>query len=444
MSNISDFSVEILVLLASLNLVAVLALLFRGSGKVASLVEKQVNGILTRIDGTDKRIQESLSNARSENFTRDNQNRREWRENFDRFADSQRQTFHENNQQLQALKEAVDKRLESLSESSANKLSELTRELVARVERMEKSNLAQLERMRETVDEKLHKTLEERLGRSFKLVQDSLEKVQLGLGEMQQLATGVGDLKKVLSNVKTRGVLGEIQLGNILEELLTAEQYGVNVATIPNSANHVEFAIRMPGSKPGGNPVWLPIDSKFPMDKYEQVLQAYELGDKAELQAAHKELSRTVRAMAKDIRDKYVSPPHTTDFGLMFLPIEGLYAELAREPGLLSELQRDYRILIAGPSNLAAFLNSLQMGFRSLAIEKRSSEVWQVLGQVKTEFKKFGDVMVKVKGHLQKASATIDTVDTRTRVLERKLKDVEELPSAGDDFHEKPEGDLIE
>ena len=291
--------------------------------------------------------------------------------------------------------------------------------------------------MRETVDEKLHKTLEERLGHSFKMVQDSLEKVQLGLGEMQVLASGVGDLKKVLSNVKTRGTLGEIQLGNILEQLLTADQYGMNVATIPNSANHVEFAIRFPGKDKSDTPVWLPIDSKFPMDRYEILMNSYEKGKTDEIEVAHKELVRTIKAMAKDIRDKYIEPPYTTEFGILFLPVEGLYAEVARQPGMLEELQREYRILIAGPSNLAAFLNSLQMGFRSIAIEQRSSEVWKILGKVKSEFGKFGDVLDKVQRQLSTASSTIERAGVRSRAIEKSLKNVEELPS-GEDLNELP------
>jgi DNA recombination protein RmuC len=323
----------------------------------------------------------------------------------------------------------MENRLKDLTQTTNKSLTDIRLEINQRLESIQKDNNAKLEKMRETVDEKLHKTLEERLGHSFKLVSDSLDKVQKGLGEMQSLAHGVGDLKKVLSNVKTRGVLGEIQLGNILEQILTPDQYGLNVATIPNSSNHVEFAIKFPG-KDNNQPVWLPVDSKFPLDRYEQLLSAYETGNHTEIEQAQKDMIRTVKLMAKDICDKYISPPNTTDFGVLFLPIEGLYAEVVRHPGLMEILQRDYRIMVAGPTNLAAFLNSLNMGFRSLAIEKRSSEVWKILSAVKSEFGKFGDVLSKTQKKLQEASSVINKAETRTRAIERKLRDVEQLPES--------------
>lgn len=336
--------------------------------------------------------------------------------------------------QLNAFIDSNQKRGHELQEALTKSLADIRFEVNRQLETLQKDNHAQLERMRETVDEKLHKTLEERLGQSFKTVSEHLEKVQLGLGEMQTLATGVGDLKRVLSNVKTRGVMGEIQLGNILEQLLTPDQYGLNVATIPNSGNHVEFAIRFPGKNKGGDPVWLPIDSKFPMDRYEQVLAAYDDGRAEVIDAAHKDLLRTVRNMAREIREKYVAPPHTTDFAVLFLPVEGLYAEVVRHPGLMEELQRDQRILVAGPTNLAAFLNALQMGFRSIAIEQRSSEVWKTLAAVKTEFGKFGEVLVLTRKKLQEATNVIDKADVRNRAIERKLRDVEELPAGEGTF----------
>ncbi|MBK7341965.1 MAG: DNA recombination protein RmuC [Saprospiraceae bacterium] len=336
--------------------------------------------------------------------------------------------------QLNAFMDSNQKRGHELQEALTKSLADIRFEVNRQLETLQKDNHAQLERMRETVDEKLHKTLEERLGQSFKTVSEHLEKVQLGLGEMQTLATGVGDLKRVLSNVKTRGVMGEIQLGNILEQLLTPDQYGLNVATIPNSGNHVEFAIRFPGKNKGGDPVWLPIDSKFPMDRYEQVLAAYDDGRAEVIDAAHKDLLRTVRNMAREIREKYVAPPHTTDFAVLFLPVEGLYAEVVRHPGLMEELQRDQHILVAGPTNLAAFLNALQMGFRSIAIEQRSSEVWKTLAAVKTEFGKFGEVLVLTRKKLQEATNVIDKADVRNRAIERKLRDVEELPAGEGTF----------
>lgn len=292
-----------------------------------------------------------------------------------------------------------------------------------------KSTELKLEKMRETVDEKLHKTLEERLGQSFKLVSERLEAVQKGLGEMQTLANGVGDLKKVLSNVKTRGVLGEIQLGNILEQIMAPEQYEANVKTKHNSNDVVEFAIKLPGKDDVGKEVYLPIDAKFPQEDYVRLQTAYDVGDTIGIEIASKSLSNSVKKFAKDIRDKYIDPPFTTDFGIMFLPIEGLFAEVVRQPELVAVLQREYKIIVTGPTTLAAMLNSLQMGFKTLAIQKRSSEVWQVLGAVKTEFNKFGDVLEKAQKKINEANKELDTlVGTRTRLMLSKLKSVEELP----------------
>jgi DNA recombination protein RmuC len=294
-----------------------------------------------------------------------------------------------------------------------------------------KSTELKLEKMRETVDEKLHKTLEERLGQSFKLVSERLEAVQKGLGEMQSLANGVGDLKKVLSNVKTRGVLGEIQLGNILEQIMAPEQYEANVKTKQGSNDHVEFAIKLPGKDDEGKEVYLPIDAKFPQEDYVRLQTAYDEGDIAGIETANKALVQSVKKFAKDIRDKYIDPPNTTDFGIMFLPIEGLFAEIVRQPEVVALLQREYKIIVTGPTTLAAMLNSLQMGFKTLAIQKRSSEVWQILGAVKTEFGKFGEVLEKAQKKINEANKELDNlVGTRTRLLMSKLKKVEELPSS--------------
>ncbi|PKP09031.1 MAG: DNA recombination protein RmuC [Bacteroidetes bacterium HGW-Bacteroidetes-4] len=294
-----------------------------------------------------------------------------------------------------------------------------------------KTTELKLEKMRETVDEKLHKTLEERLGQSFKLVSERLEAVQKGLGEMQHLAHGVGDLKKVLSNVKTRGVLGEIQLGNILEQIMAPEQYQANVKTKHGSNDHVEFAIKLPGKDDSGKEVYLPIDAKFPQEDYVRLQTAYDQGDAAGIDAANKALVQSVKKFARDIRDKYIDPPHTTDFGIMFLPIEGLFAEVVRQPEVVALLQREYKIIVTGPTTLAAMLNSLQMGFKTLAIQKRSSEVWRILGAVKSEFGKFGEVLEKAQRKLNEANKEIDTlVGTRTKMMLSKLKKVEELPEA--------------
>ena len=294
-----------------------------------------------------------------------------------------------------------------------------------------KSTEEKLEKMRETVDEKLHKTLEERLGQSFKLVSDRLEAVQKGLGEMQTLANGVGDLKKVLSNVKTRGVLGEIQLGNILEQIMAPEQYAANVKTKKGSNEHVEFAIKLPGKDDYGQEVYLPIDAKFPQEDYVRLQTAYDTADLSGIESANKALATSIKKFAKDIRDKYIDPPYTTDFGIMFLPIEGLFAEVVRQPELVALLQREHKIIVTGPTTLAAMLNSLQMGFKTLAIQKRSSEVWQILGAVKTEFTKFGGVLDKARKKISEADNELEKlVTTRTNQLMSKLRKVEELPAS--------------
>ena len=306
-----------------------------------------------------------------------------------------------------------------------------------------KSTELKLEKMRETVDEKLHKTLEERLGQSFKLVSERLEAVQKGLGEMQTLANGVGDLKKVLNNVKTRGVLGEYQLGNILEQILAPEQYDANVKTKKGSNDLVEFAIKLPGKDDEGAQVYLPIDAKFPQDDYVRLQDAFDAGDAAGIETATKSLMNAVKKFAKDIHEKYVDPPHTTDISILFLPVEGLYAEVVRHPQMVSDLQRDYQVIITGPSTLAAILNSFAMGFRTLAIQKRSSEVWKVLGAVKTEFGKFGGVLEKAQKKINEANKELDAlVGTRTKMMLSKLKKVEELPGPEADSLLEEGGDL--
>lgn len=330
--------------------------------------------------------------------------------------DTAKQSREEVNSALKTLTDSTDKRLEKMRESVEEK-----------VRQMQENNQQKLEEMRATVDEKLHKTLETRLGESFKQVSERLEQVHQGLGEMQTLATGVGDLKKVLSNVKTRGILGEYQLENLLEQLLTPDQYEKNIATKPNSNDRVEFAVKMPGREVDGSCVWLPMDAKFPTEDYQQLLDAYETGDTAGIQEYQKKLSNRIKMEAKSIRDKYIEAPHTTDFAILFLPFEGLYAEVLRL-NLFEIIQREHKVMIAGPTTISAFLNSMQMGFRTLAIEKRSSEVWQLLGAVKTEFHKFGAVLDKTRKKLDEASKVIDTAGTRTRVIERRLREVEELP----------------
>ena len=330
--------------------------------------------------------------------------------------------------ELKGLTDSNETKFNSLRESLSKSITDIRMDMNRRLESIQTDNSKQLEKMRETVDEKLHKTLEDRLGKSFEIVSKQLIEVQNGLGEMKNLATGVGDLKRVLTNVKTRGVMGEIQLGNLLDQVLTPEQYGVNVATIPGSRCHVEFAIKFPGREDNGKHIWLPIDSKFPMDRYDQLQDAYDATDKEQIQLARKAMFTAIKTIAKDINEKYISPPHTTDFGIMFLPTEGIYAEVVRDTELTQKLQQDYKIILAGPMNLSAMLNSLQMGFRSLAIEKRSSEVWKILGGVKTEFGKFGGVLEKVQKKLNEASTTLDKAGVRTRAIERNLRQVEALP----------------
>jgi DNA recombination protein RmuC len=295
---------------------------------------------------------------------------------------------------------------------------------------MQKGNEEKLEVMRATVDEKLHATLEKRLGESFKIVSERLESVHKGLGEMQNLAAGVGDLKKVLTNVKTRGTWGEVQLGGLLEQILTASQYEKNVAVKKRSAERVEFAIKLPNGPDDRTPLWLPIDAKFPVEDYQRLVAAREAADVVAIEAVSKELVIRIKAEAKDIRDKYIAPPETTDFGILYVPTEGLYAEITQRDGLQELLQRDYRVMVAGPNTIAALLNSLRMGFQTLAIEKRSSEVWQILGAVKQEFGKFGDMLEKTHKKLQEASTTIESAATKSRTIERKLDKVQDLPAA--------------
>jgi len=314
-----------------------------------------------------------------------------------------------------------------LTQELKNKFTDLTEGQSKLVQQTEKK----LEQMRETVDEKLQKTLNERLGQSFEAVGKQLEAVQLGLGEMKTLAGDVGGLKKVLSNVKMRGGIGEVQLAMLLEQILAPEQYAANVKTKQNSADIVEFAIKLPGRDDNNKQVWLPIDAKFPKDVYEQLQNAYDASDLPEIEAAQKNLELTIKKMAKDISDKYLDPPNTTDFAILFLPFEGIYAEVVRKASLLEDLQRNYKIIVTGPSTLAAILNSLQMGFKTLAIQKRSGEVWKVLGNVKTEFEKFGGLIEKAQGNIQNGLKQLDeVVGVRTRAIQRQLRDVEVLNDA--------------
>lgn len=342
-------------------------------------------------------------------------------------------TLNSRKETMSSLMSSIETMSRMLSENQKNSTmiqDKRLEDLAAKMDKMTAENIRQLDNIRETVDEKLQKTLEERITQSFKTVSDRLEQVHKGLGEMQTLASGVGDLKKVLSNVKTRGILGEIQLGSILEQILSPEQYEENVKTRASGNERVEFAVKMPGS--GDDFVYLPIDAKFPGDTYEALMNAYETGDKALVDAASKNLENAVKKAAKDIHDKYIEPPYTTDFAIMFLPFEGLYAEVVKS-GLTEKLQRDYKVNIAGPTTMAALLNSLQMGFKTLAIQKRSSEVWKVLAAAKTEFGKFQIVIEKTQQRLNQANEELDKlVGVRTRSINRTLKSISDMGDGED------------
>jgi DNA recombination protein RmuC len=335
---------------------------------------------------------------------------------------SAREAREELSRALMGFSQTVATQMSSIASLQANQVEHLRKSLEDGIARMLQENAAKLEQMRQTVDEKLHATLEQRLAQSFRQVSERLEQVHKGLGEMQTLATGVGDLKRVLTNVKVRGTWGEVQLGALLEQILTPDQYAKNVATRPGSRERVEYAIRLPGKDAA---VWLPIDSKFPVEDYERLIAAQ---DPAAVEEATKALETRIKLEAKTIREKYLEPPATTDYAILFVPTEGLYHELGRRAGLFDFLQREYRVMVAGPTNLNMLVNTLQVGFRTLAIEQRASEVWQVLGGVRTEFGKFIDVLARTKAQLQTVANSIDAAETRTRQIERKLKDVEALP----------------
>jgi DNA recombination protein RmuC len=332
---------------------------------------------------------------------------------------------------LRRLADGMAEQLRLVSEANERRLNEVRLTVDTRLQALQADNEKKLEQMRQTVDEKLHATLESRLGESFKQVAERLELVHRGLGEMQRLASDVGSLNRVLNNVKTRGIFGEVQLAGLLEQVFTPEQYATNVETVPGSGARVEFAIKLPGKGEAGDaPLWLPIDAKFPREDYERLLEAQDKADAPAVELAARAIEQRLRLEARSIRDKYLAPPHTADFAILFVPTEGLYAEALRRPGLVEAMQRECRVMLAGPTTLLATLNSLQMGFRTLALEKRSSEVWQVLGAVKTEFGKFGDVLARTRKKLEEAGNTISQAETRTRAMGRALKQVEALPES--------------
>jgi len=384
------------------------------------------NDLYNRLDNIEKNL-ERAERAFREDMAR---NREEMGRSLKDMNESLLNRVAENAAAQKGQLEIFSQQLTTLTSQNIQKLDKILETVDLHLRNLQEDHNRQLELIRTTVDEKLQDTLEKRLGESFRLVSERLEMVQKGLGEMQTLAAGVGDLKKVLTNIKTRGTFGEIQLGSLLEQILSPEQYAVNVATKQDSANRVEFAIKLPGQDENrSHVVWLPLDAKFPQEDYLRLLEAQEQGNTAAVEEAARQLDRTVREMAKNIRDKYLDPPNTTDFGIMFLPAEGLYAEVLRRTGLVETLQREFKVVITGPTTLAALLNSLQMGFRTLAIEKRSSDVWSLLGAVKTEFTTFGGILEKTHKKLQEASNIIEKAATRSRSIERRLKNVQEMPT---------------
>lgn len=421
---------ELILLILSVVLLGIIVVLLL-TGKKSSGNDDAVRKLSEDIAKLDTQTRDEFRINRSEYQNSFRENRKELSESLksfeEKFSDNvkdlnlrQKQNFDDFNQRQQTIKTETEAKLEQIRESVEKKLTSI-----------QDSNEQKLEQMRKTVDEKLHETLEKRLSESFNQVSERLKQVHEGLGEMKNLATGVGDLKKVLSNVKTRGVLGEIQLGNILENILSPEQYSKNVAVKEGSRENVEYAIKMPGKDDAGKVVYLPIDSKFPIESYHLLLDAYEKGNPDTVKSASKVVENEIRRCAKDIHDKYISPPDTTDFGILFLPVEGLYAEVVRQTSLLEILQRDFKIVITGPTTLAALLNSLQMGFKTLAIEKRTSEVWRVLSAVKTEFGKFGEVLKNARDKINKAGEDIDKlVGTRTRMIQSKLRNITEMPDS--------------
>jgi len=382
-----------------------------------------------RLDDSERVLREELGRSRQESAFGDRQAREEMRATLGHLTDS---VLNRMTQIARLQKDQLDsfsKQLADLTRLNEGKLDALRLTMENRLQSMQASNTEKLDQMRNIVDEKLQSTLEKRLGESFKQVSERLEQVYTGLGEMRSLAAGVGDLKKVLTNVKTRGTWGEIRLSHILEQILTPEQYAVNVVTRRGGTERVEFAIRLPGQDDAAEGVvWLPIDAKFPQEDYQRLLDAQAAADKEAADRALKSLEQRVKLEARSIREKYIDPPHTTDFGILFVPVEGLYAEVLRIPGLCDILQREHRIVVTGPTTLAALLNSLQMGFRTLAIGQRSNAVWALLGSVKTEFGKFGDTLARTKKKLEEATHTIDQAEVRTRAIERSLRQVEEAP----------------
>ena len=435
-----EFSPLIWILFALLGVV--LAALFFISKQLKSQTQdaNTIEQLAANLQAANERLERELRNAISESARGGRQELIQTLGTFQqslvqqsaeatRTQNSQMDAFAQQLSLLQkTLSDTLSLQVQQLSETNARRLTEMRGTLETQLAQLQLNNAAKLDEMRQTVDEKLQTTLQARLGESFKQVADRLEQVHKGLGEMNTLAQGVGDLKHLLTNVKTRGMFGEAQLASLLEQVMAPDQYAAQHATRPGSKNRVDFAIKLPGRSEDGQPVWLPIDAKFPNEDYERLLEAQSKADAIQAELCSKALEARVRLEAKSITEKYVEPPYTTDFAILFLPTEGLYAEVLRRPGLIESLQRDFRVTLAGPTTLMAMLNSLQMGFRTLALERRSSEVWQVLGAVKTEFGKFGDVLARVKEQTQSVLNTLDKAQTRSNVMHRALRQVEALP----------------
>lgn len=421
----------ILSILLVLNIIMVILVLFligRSFSKSDGRLENQISTLSKEQMRLEQSIKNEIAQNREESIRNSKLDRQETSSTLKQFnealvsqmkliADLQRSQLDTFSNQLVKLTETNELALNKMRDTIEQKLKDI-----------QGDNNIKLDQMRITVDEKLHSTLEKRLGESFNSISQRLEALYKELGEVQSLANGVNDLRKALTNVKTRGTWGEIQLGNIIDEILTKEQYSSNIPTKKGSNDRVEFAIKLPGNDDKNSCIWLPIDAKFPQEDYQRLIEAQEIGNKAAMEEASKQLEIRIKSEAKDIKEKYIDPPNTTDFGVMFLPTESLYAEVIRRNGLWEVLQREYKVVITGPTTLAAFLNSLQMGFRTLAVEKRSSEVWSLLGTVKTEFGKFGDILDKTQKKLQEASNSIDTAARKSRTIERKLRNVQELP----------------
>jgi DNA recombination protein RmuC len=445
LGNLEPWIVWLIVAMAVLNILVLIWLAVRRTDKTATAAALQgKTELLGAVSTTSERLERELRREITESSRG---GRQELTQSFGAFQQAvvlqSGEAFRTQNTQIDALTvqssqqlaalqktlaDTLTTQLQGLSESNARRMNEVRETMEKQLTQLQTTNSAKLDEMRATVDEKLQTTLQARLGESFKQVADRLEQVHKGLGEMQTLAQGVGDLKHLLTNVKTRGIFGEAQLASLLEQVFTVDQYGAQIATKPGSKNVVDFAVKLPGRSIDGEPLWLPIDAKFPNEDYERLLDAQANADVLGAEAAGKALEMRIRLEAKSIAEKYIEPPYTTDFAILFLPTEGLYAEVLRRPGLMESLQREHRITLAGPTTLLAMLSSLQMGFRTLALEKRSSEVWQVLGAVKTEFGKFGGMLDKARSQTETVLKTLTDADVRTRAMGRALKQVEALP----------------